>query len=59
LALMIASLVAGQLFKQGVGMPFWFFVIGIGVCLVVGLLIYRSADTSRPPGTPRPTRASE
>jgi hypothetical protein len=22
-------------------LPFWFFVVGVSVCLVVGLLIYR------------------
>ena len=44
LALVVASLVAGNLFEVGVGLPFWFFVIGLGVCMVVGLLIYRSAN---------------
>lgn len=46
LALVVASLAAGWLFEQGVGLPFWFFVGGLAVCLVAGLLIYRSA---RPP----------
>jgi MFS family permease len=46
LAIILASIVAGALFDQGMDLPFWFFVIGVGVCLVVGLLIYRSA---RPP----------
>jgi MFS family permease len=55
LALVVASIVAGELFRQGtegreaqglepdVGLPFWFFVVGLTICLVVGLLIYRSA----------------
>jgi MFS transporter, DHA1 family, multidrug resistance protein len=42
-ALVMASLVAGALFERGIGLPFWFFVVGMFVCLVVGLLIYRSA----------------
>ena len=46
LAIIVASIVAGALFEQSMDLPFWFFVIGVGVCLVVGLLIYRSA---RPP----------
>jgi MFS family permease len=46
LALVVASLVAGALFERGIGLPFWFFVIGIAVCLVVGLLIYRTSESS-------------
>jgi MFS family permease len=42
LALIVASLMAGQLFQRGVGLPFWFFVIGMGICVVVGLAIYRT-----------------
>ena len=48
LALVVASLVAGALFERGIGLPFWFFVIGIAVCLVVGLLIYRTSESSGP-----------
>jgi len=43
LALVVASLAAGWLFDRGVGLPFWFFVAGMAVCLVAGVLIYRSA----------------
>jgi len=43
LALVVASLAAGNLFEIGIGLPFWFFVVGLAVSLVVGLLIYRSA----------------
>jgi MFS family permease len=42
LALVVASLSAGVLFEVGIGLPFWFFVIGIAICLVVGMAIYRS-----------------
>ncbi len=47
LALVVASLVAGNLFEIGVGLPFWFFVVGLAISLVVGLLIYRSANLPR------------
>jgi DHA1 family multidrug resistance protein-like MFS transporter len=43
LALVVASVVAGQLFDEGIGLPFWFFVAGLALCLVIGLAIYRSA----------------
>jgi DHA1 family multidrug resistance protein-like MFS transporter len=43
LALIVASLTAGALFDTGIGLPFWFFVVGMAVCVVVGLAIYRSA----------------
>jgi len=45
LALIVASLVAGSLFERGIGLPFWFFVVGMAVCVVVGLAIYRSATS--------------
>ena len=45
-ALVVASVVAGTLFERGIGLPFWFFVVGMSVCFVIGLLIYRSAGTS-------------
>jgi MFS family permease len=60
LALIVASVVAGALFETGtrlrdeqgfalgLGLPFWFFVVGMGVCLVIGLLIYRSAPAPAP-----------
>ena len=47
LALVVASLAAGNLFKIGIGLPFWFFVVGLTVCTVVGLLIYRSGRARR------------
>ncbi len=50
LALVVASLAAGWLFDRAVGLPFWFFVAGMAVCLVAGVLIYRSAP-------PRPSTA--
>jgi MFS transporter, DHA1 family, multidrug resistance protein len=43
LALIVASLVAGALFDRGIALPFWFFVAGVAICLVVGLAVYRSA----------------
>jgi MFS family permease len=43
-ALVVASLVAGWLFEHGIGLPFWFFVVGLAICLVLGLLIHRSAN---------------
>ena len=47
LALVVASLAAGNLFEIGVGLPFWFFVGGLAICLVAGLLIYRSGEAER------------
>jgi MFS family permease len=44
LALVVASVVAGALFERDIAYPFWFFVIGVAVCLVIGLLIYRGAS---------------
>jgi DHA1 family multidrug resistance protein-like MFS transporter len=44
LALVVASLAAGNLFEIGIGLPFWFFVVGLAICLVAGLLIYRSGQ---------------
>jgi MFS family permease len=40
-ALIVASIGAGALFEVDMDLPFWFFVVGVIVCLVVGLLIYR------------------
>lgn len=66
LALIVASVVAGALFEAGtvmrdeegfalgLGLPFWFFVVGMSVCLVVGLLIYRSAQPTVPVAQPGP-----
>ncbi len=44
LALTVASIIAGELFERGIGLPFWFFVAGMIGCLIAGLLIYRSAS---------------
>ncbi|MEX1296996.1 MAG: MFS transporter [Candidatus Limnocylindrales bacterium] len=44
LALVVASLVAGNLFEIGIGLPFWFFVVGLAISVVAGLVLYRSAD---------------
>jgi DHA1 family multidrug resistance protein-like MFS transporter len=54
-ALVVASVVAGALFERDTALPFWFFVVGMGVCFVVGLAIYRSARPSAsaaPAGSP-------
>ena len=53
LALVVASVVAGALFEADLAYPFWFFVIGMAICLVVGLVIYRGGrapaeEPSRP-----------
>ncbi len=40
LGLVVASVVAGTLFEVHIGLPFIFFVVGIAVSMVVGLLIY-------------------
>ena len=57
LALVVASLAAGNLFEIGIGLPFWFFVVGLALSLVVGLLIYRSANPSSG-GAPVPAPAA-
>ena len=44
LVMLLQCIVAGWLFERGIGLPFWFFVVGMAVCLVVGLLIYRSGN---------------
>ena len=58
LALVVASLVAGNLFEVRIGLPFWFFVFGLALSLVVGLLIYRSADRSDGGAAPGPIPGS-
>ena len=52
LALVVASLAAGNLFEIGIGLPFWFFVVGLAICLVAGLLIYRSAQRAETAAAP-------
>ncbi|MEA2623932.1 MAG: transporter, family, multidrug resistance protein [Chloroflexota bacterium] len=39
-ALIIASLATGVLWARDPSLPFWFFIIGVVVCLAGGLLIY-------------------
>jgi MFS family permease len=43
MALIIAAIAAGSLFEVDMDLPFWFFVVGVAVSLVLGLLIYRGA----------------
>ncbi len=57
LALVVASLAAGNLFEIDIALPFWFFVVGLAISLVVGLLIYRSANPSSG-GSAVPTSAA-
>jgi MFS family permease len=42
MALIVASIAAGSLFEVDMDLPFWFFVVGVAVSLVLGLLIYRA-----------------
>ncbi len=42
LGLIVASVVAGALFEIHMSLPFVFFVVGIGVSMIIGLLLYRS-----------------
>ena len=44
------------LFEIGIGLPFWFFVVGFGVCAGAALLILRGARTKRKP-SPEPLAA--
>jgi MFS family permease len=46
LAIVVASIVAGALFEEAIAYPFWFFIGGMAVALVIGLLIYRGASAS-------------
>ena len=58
LAIIVASVVAGALFEQGIDLPFWFFVVGVGICLVAGPahLPQRQADRQSPAGRASPRR---
>jgi len=40
IGLILASLAAGALFARDPALPFWFFVVGASICLVIGLAIY-------------------
>ena len=39
-ALIVASIAAGALWAQNSTWPFWFFVIGMAICVTAGLLVY-------------------
>ena len=58
LALVVASVVAGALFEQDMAFPFWFFIVGMVVCLAIGLLIYRGASATSP-SEPEALRVAE
>ena len=45
LALIVAAVVSGVLFERGLGLPFWFFVIGFGACFAAALLVIRGGRT--------------
>jgi MFS family permease len=54
-ALIVASVAGGYLFAQDPSLPFWFFVAGLSIALVVGLVIYSSGSAGRvdqPAGSP-------
>jgi hypothetical protein len=40
IALIIASITAGALWERNSTWPFWFFVIGMAICVAAGLLVY-------------------
>ena len=40
IGLIVASLAAGALFARDPALPFWFFVVGASICMVIGLTIY-------------------
>ena len=47
LALVVASLAAGNLFEIGIGLPFWFFVVGLAITTVAGLALHRTTLAPR------------
>lgn len=49
IALIVASIVAGALWERGSALPFWFFVAGMAICLVLGLLVYYGHRLRRAP----------
>jgi MFS family permease len=53
IALIIASITAGALWEQHSAWPFWFFVIGMAVCLVLGVLVYYGLHWRRPTSAAR------
>lgn len=52
IALIVASVAAGALWERGTSLPFWFFVVGMIVSLVLGLLIYYGPRLRRARRTP-------
>lgn len=49
IALIIASVMAGALWEQNSTWPFWFFVVGMAVCLALGLLVLYGLHWRRSP----------
>jgi DHA1 family multidrug resistance protein-like MFS transporter len=41
IGIIVATLMAGSLWERGRAWPFWFFVVGAGINLVIGLAMYR------------------
>jgi len=55
IALVVASVVGGALFDRDMSWPFLFFVVGIAICLVLGLLVWRGGaqrSVTRPEPVP-------
>ena len=48
LAPIVASVAAGALFEIHISLPFVFFVVGIAVCMTIGLLLYRTLPPAEP-----------
>jgi len=40
IALIIASIAAGALWERNSSWPFWFFVVGMSICVAAGLVVY-------------------
>ena len=47
IGIIVATLLAGILWEQGRAWPFWFFVVGAGISLAIGLAIYRWGPQQR------------
>jgi MFS transporter, DHA1 family, multidrug resistance protein len=50
--LIVATLAGGILWEHNTSWPFWFFVIGASICLVIGLAIYRQVGRDAPATEP-------
>lgn len=57
IALIVASIVAGALWEGNSSWPFWFFVAGMVISLIVGLLIYYGLRSRSPAPPVRVTTA--